>query len=317
MAFFRDKKILVTGGKGFIGSHLVEALLAKGVKKAKIIIPASQKDDLYLLKNCLRLTKGVNLVFHLAADIGGVAYSKTHPATQLYNCLMMDLNIIEAAKRNKVKKVVLVSCSPAYPQGSPMPLKEEYLFNGPPEESHYGFGWAKRTMIVLAKAYHLEFSMDINVVIANNTYGPRDNFDPETAHVIPALIRKCFEEEKLVIWGDGTPKRDFVYVEDLAKGLLLAAEKLKGPEPVNLGSGMEVSIGDLVKKITRLTSFKGEFIFDQTKPKGQPRRVISIRKARKLLGFLPQTSLEKGLKKTIEWYEKNALAFSSQPTPYL
>lgn len=295
----------MTGGDGFVGSHLVENLLEKrGVAQESIIVPDSQRDDLRIFENCQRLTDGVDLVFHLAADVGGLGYSRSHPATQLRNCSLMDLNIVEAARENKVIKTVLVSCSPAYPQDSPMPLREENLFDGPPEESHLGFGWAKRTMAVLARAYHQEFGMKINVVIANNTYGPRDNFDPETSHVIPALIRKCSEEKELTVWGDGSPLRDFIYVKDLAEGIVLAAEKLDIPEPSNLASGAEVSIKELVEKIVQLTGFAGKVVYDSSKPTGQARRAVDITKARRLLGFEPQISLEKGLQETIDWYEE-------------
>ncbi len=302
---WQNRKILVTGGTGFIGSHVVDNLVEKRrAKRENIIIPNSQKDDLRVFENCLKLTRGVNLIFHLAADVGGLAYSKTHPATQAYNCMVMDLNLVEATRKNEVGKIVLVSCSPAYPKNSPMPLKEENLFNGPPDESHFGFGWAKRTMAVLAKTYHQEFGMDVNVVVANNTYGPRDNFDLETAHVIPSLVKKCFEEKKLVIWGDGSPKRDFIYVKDLVEGIILAAERLNTLEPINLGSGREISIKNLVNLIVKLTDFKGKVVWDLTKPKGQPQRLVDIAKSKKLLGFKPNYSLEEGLKETIEWYKK-------------
>jgi len=298
-------KILVTGGEGFVGSHLVENMVEKrGFAKEDIIVPNSQRDDLRIFENCQRLTDGVGLVFHLAADVGGLGYSRSHPATQLRNCSLMDLNIVEAAQKNKVTKTVLVSCSPAYPQGSPQPLREENLFDGPPEKAHLGFGWAKRTMAVLAKTYHQESEMDVNVVIANNTYGPKDNFEPETSHVIPTLIRKCFEKKELVVWGDGSPRRDFVYVKDLAEGIILVAEKLNTPEPVNLASGVEVSIKELVEKIVKLTNFTGKVIYDPSKPKGQARRAVDITKARQLLGFEPRVFLEAGLRETIDWYEK-------------
>lgn len=305
MNHFCGKKILVTGGKGFIGSHLVEALRKNEADKKDIVIPDSQKDNLRVLGNCLRVTKGVDLLFHLAADVGGVAYSKTHPATQLHNCLLIDLNLLKAARKNKVGKVVLVSCSPAYPKNAPMPLLEESVFDGLPADSHLGFGWAKRTMAVLAWAYRQEFGMNVNIVIPANAYGPGDNFDPETSHVIPSLIRKCFKEKELVIWGNGSPKRDFIYVADVVDGLLLAAERLDTLEPVNLGSGEEVSIAELVKTIVKISGFKGKLIFDETKPKGELRRVVSIEKAKNLLGFSPKTTLGEGLKKTILWYKKS------------
>lgn len=291
-----------------MGSHLVEALVKRGVKKKNIVVPDRSKDDMRVFENCLQLTKKVDLVFHLAADVGGVAYSKAHPATQLYNCLSMDLNLLEAARKNKVKKVVLVSCSPAYPKEATMPLLEKGLFDGPPDDSHLGFGWAKRTMVVLAKAYHQEYGMNINVVIGNNTYGPGDNFDPESSHVIPSLIRKCFEKKELVIWGDGSPKRDFIYVKDLVEGILLAAEKLNTPEPINMGSGKETSIRELVGLIVKLSGFRGKMVYDRTKPKGQSRRVVSTKKAKKALGFSPKVSLEEGIDRTIRWYEKSRKA---------
>lgn len=303
--FWYDKKILVTGGAGFIGSHVVDNLLRKRqVKKRDIVIPRSKDCDLRIFKNCQKLMRGVDIVFHLAADVGGIAYSRTHPATQYYNCALMDLQLMEAACKEGVEKIVLVSCTPAYPAGAKMPLREDDLFGGMSEDTHFGFGFAKRTMIVLAQVYSKEFGLNSAVVVANNTYGPRDDFDPETSHVIPALIRKCFEEKRLVIWGDGSPKRDFIYVKDLVEGIILAAEKLNTPEPMNLSSGKEISIKNLVSLIVELTDFKGKVVWDVTKPKGQLRRSVDITKAKKLLGFKPDYPLEKGLKETIEWYRE-------------
>ncbi len=305
--FWEDKTVLVTGGHGFIGSHVVDILKEqKGVKDEQLRVPSSKEHDLRNFEDCLEVTKDVDVVLHLAAKVGGVGYSSQFPATQYYENVLMDLQMVEAAKESKVGKFTLVSSSCAYPLDAPYPLKEEYLFNGLPQETNRAYGIAKRVQVVQAEAYRDQYDMNIVVVVPNNAYGPRDHFSPEYSHVIPSLIRKCLEAEpdgEVVIWGDGTPTRDFLYVKDFAHGVILGAEKLKDSEPVNIGSGTETAIKDLADLIGKHTGFKGEFTYDSSKPNGQQRRSVDISLAREKLEFEPQYTLEEGLKETIEWYK--------------
>ncbi len=309
MIDLRNKKILVTGGHGFIGSAVVNNLIKKrGVPTENIIAPRSSEMDCrdYAQVKQVMEDNGVDVVIHLACLIGGVGYSSTHPATQYYNNILMDLQVVEAAKDAKLERVVLVSSSCAYPKETAYPLREEYIWEGLPQETNLAYGVAKRLMTVQGPAYRQEFGLDVVVVVPNNGYGPKDNFDPEYSHVIPALIRRCVAgEDPLVVWGDGTPTRDFLYVEDFAEGVLLSAERLEGDEYVNIGNGTETSIKELVSTVQRLTSHTGEIVYDTSKPNGQPRRSVDISKAEKLIGFKPAYSLEEGLKETIEWYLKN------------
>jgi len=302
--FWKHKKILITGGRGFVGSHVVDFLLQKRrVSQSQLVIPDSKKDDLRNPRQASRVVRGVDIVLHLAADVGGIGYSSTHPATQMNNCLQIDLNVLAAAAGEKVEKIVCVSSAVAYPATAKSPLQEKDLFQGEPAQGGYGYGFAKRMAVVLSRAYHEEKGLPVAVLLAANAYGPRDDFDPKTSHVIPSLIRKCFTEKKLVVWGDGSQVRDFIYVKDFAQAVVLAAERLETHEPVNIGSGEEISIKNLVNLIVKLTGFKGKITWDITKPKGQPRRLIDISKAKKLLGFKPSHSLEEGLKETIKWYK--------------
>ncbi len=303
------KRILVTGGKGFIGRTLVANLIEKrGVPQKNIIIPDKRKDDLRIFENSKRLVleHKPDIIIHLAAVVGGVGFSSKFPATQYYQNTLIDLHIVEAARENPKTKVVLVSSSCAYPRDTEYPMKEEYIWDGLPQETNRAYGIAKRIQLVQAEAYQQEHGMNIVVVVPNNAYGPGDNFDPESSHVIPSLIRKCLEgQTPLVVWGDGTPTRDFLYVKDFVEGVLLAAEKLE-PEHghVNLGSGIETKISDLVSTIARLTGYNGTVVYDKTKPNGQPRRSVSIEKAEHTLGFTPEYELERGLTETIEWYKR-------------
>lgn len=304
----KNKKIVVTGGAGFVGLHLIENLAKKRkVDPKNILVPRSKKSDLRIFANARKAVRGSDVVFNLACDVGGSGYSRLHPATQCYNALLLALQVIEAAKEQGVEKVVMVSSTCAYPEGAPQPFKEENLYGGLPNPSLDGYGMAKRMTAFLTDIYNREYGLNAAVVVPNNAYGPGDNFDLKTGHVIPSLIRRCLTEKELVVWGDGTPTRDFLYVEDFAEGVILAAEKLNTPKPVNLGSGKEVSIRKLVELIVELTGFKGPVIFDKTKPQGQVKRAVDIKKARKLLGFKPKWSLQEGLKKTIQWYKENNL----------
>jgi GDP-L-fucose synthase len=303
MGFWDNKKVLVTGGAGFVGSHVVDRLLGRGVPRDRVVVPRSRECDLRVLENCRRAVQGADVVVHLAAAVGGIGYSKGHPATQYYNCLLMDLHMVEAARDAGVEKFVSISSACAYPLEAPYPLREESLFTGVPQETNRAYGFAKSMMVAQAEAYSKQYGMNIAVLVGANAYGPRDNFHPEHSHVIPSLIRKCHEDrEELVVWGDGTPTRDFLYVEDFAEGVLLAAERLEGWEPVNIGTGREISVRDLVAVIADLSGFRGRVRYDPSKPGGQPRRVISIDRARARMGFEPRTPLEEGLRRTIEWY---------------
>ncbi len=306
--FWSEKKILVTGGSGFIGSHIVRDLIEnRGVLRENIRIPRSKDCDLRIIDNARRISEGVDIVIHLAADVGGLGYTQRYPADQYYNCALLDLQMAKAAQEAGVEKFVTLSSTTAYPENAPMPLKEEDLFGARPAKSHIGYGWVKRNLVPLAEIWHEQYNMNFIVVIANNAYGPGDNFDPETSHVIPSIIRKCFKDKELVVWGDGTQLRDFIYVEDLARAVILATELLGGAEYLNVASGQEVSIGELTKLIRRLCQFRGEVIFDVTKPKGEACRTVNIEKAQKLIKFKAKFSLEEGLSKTIEWFKKERL----------
>lgn len=303
MSFWDGKKVLVTGGAGFIGSHVVDNLVQKrGVARQDIVVPRSQDCDLRVFENCLRVVEGVDVVIHAATTVGGIKYNNENLATQFYNPNLINSQIVEAARLEGVEKFVSVCCVCAYPKDAPYPLTEDSLFCGRPEETHLGYGFAKRMMVPQAEVYHKQHGMNIVVVIPVNSYGPRDNFDKETAHVIPAIIRKCFEDEELVIWGDGSPVRDFLCVEDTADGIVLMAEQLNTWEPVNLGSGTTVSIREIVDLIVGMAGFKGKVTWDPTKPNGQPLRVVDTGRAQRLLGWEPRYSIEEGLRRTIEWF---------------
>lgn len=301
--FWQDKRVLVTGGGGFIGSFVIDNLVdLRGMKRENIVVPRSRDCDLRIFENCQRAVEDCQMVLHLAARTGGIAYSRSHPATQYYDCSLINLNVLEAARLAGVEKFVAISNLLAYPATARMPLREEDVYNGKIAETHLGIGLSKRDLLLMAEMYHREFGMNVAVVLSANAYGPRDRFDSEVSHVIPATIMKCCQLPELVVWGDGTPTRDFLYVEDIAEGLVLAAEKLEGPQFVNIASGQEVSIRDLVYLIAKLTGFKGRIIFDTSKTSGDPRRAAKTDRARQLLGFRPCFSLEEGLKRTIEWY---------------
>jgi GDP-L-fucose synthase len=302
----KNKKILVTGGAGFIGSHVVDVLVkSRGVNKKNIRVPRSKDLDLTVYENARKAVKGMDVVFHLASDVGGSGYSRLHPATQYYQSMILELQILEAAKDEGVEKVVLVSSTCAYPEDAPLPLREEDLFGGLPAIAQDGYGMAKRMAIFMADIYHREYGLNVVTVIPNNAYGPRDDFDLEGGHVIPSIIKKCLEEKELVVWGDGKASRDFFYVEDFAESVVLAMEKLEGQAPVNLGSGTETSIKEIVTLVTKLTNFKGKVTFDRTKPKALLRRSVDVSKAYERMGFKPKWKLEDGLKATIKWYLKN------------
>jgi len=305
--FWRDKRVLVTGGAGFVGSHVVERLRqTRAVSEENIVVPRSSTHDLRQLDQCEDVMRGVRIVLHLAGDVGGMGYSAGHPASQYYNSTLIDLHVMEAARRAGIDKMIAVGSATAYPAQAVSPLREEALFDGLPFASHLGYGYAKRSLAVQVRVFQRQYGLDAAVVMPTNSYGPRDNFDRATSHVIPATIGKCLEDPRLVVWGDGSAVRDFLYVEDLAEGVLLAAERLAPGEHVNLGSGEEVSVKDLVTLIAELTGFVGTIVFDADKPGGEARRVLCTERAKRLIGFEPRWTLRDGLARTLDWYRAAA-----------
>jgi GDP-L-fucose synthase len=301
--FWSGKRIVVTGGAGFIGSHVVERLLeTRGVPRDRVVVPRSRDCDLRRPEQAERLLEGSHVVIHLAAVTGGIQFSRAHPADQYRDSTLIDLNVFAAAARLRVQKLVAIGNLFAYAGDAPVPLREETLFDGLPSESHRGVGWMKRNLALLADLYHREHGLAATVVYSANAYGPRDSIDLAHAHVIPSTIMKCMREQKLLVWGDGSPTRDFLFASDVAEGLLLAAERLDPPGYVNIGSGAEVSIRTLVETVVQATDFKGEVVFDSQKPGGDARRCTSVDKAQRLLDFKPTCSLQEGLSKTVTWY---------------
>ncbi len=306
---WENLSVLVTGGSGFLGSRVVNTLKEKGAKN--IIIPCSKDCDLRLKENCSRITKDVDIVFHLAAKVGGIGLNRDKPGELFYDNIIMGTNLIEESRKNQVKKFISLGTICSYPKFTPMPFKEESIWDGYPEETNAPYGLAKKMLLVQSLAYKEQYNFNSIVVFPTNLYGPNDNFDDNTSHVIPALIKKIHNSKKenkdsIIVWGDGTPTRDFLYVDDAADGIVLTAEKYEDQEPLNLGSGKEISIKELVEKLLELMDAKMELKWNTDKPNGQPRRCVSIDKARKLIGFEPKTNLENGLKNTISWYESHS-----------
>ncbi|MCJ7424346.1 GDP-L-fucose synthase [Candidatus Bathyarchaeota archaeon] len=310
MGFWTDKKILVTGGAGFLGSFIVEKLVKeRKVDAGEIRIPRSQETDLRRWENCVKAVKDIDVVIHLAAKVGGIGFNKKYPATLFYENAIMGIQLMEAAREEGIQKFVAIGTVCAYPKHTPVPFREEDLWNGYPEETNAPYGISKKILWVQAKAYRDQYGFNAIYLLPVNLYGPRDNFDPEQSHVIPALIKKMVDaksegKKKVVVWGTGKASREFLYVEDAAEGILLAAEKYNKPDPINLGAGKEITIAELVKLIVRFTGYQGKIINDDSKPDGQPRRCLDTSKAKKEFGFEAKTDLKEGLKRTIEWYTK-------------
>jgi GDP-L-fucose synthase len=308
--FWKDQKVCVTGGAGFLGSFIIEKLQKLGAKE--VFVPLIEKYDLVDPQSIKRMLDDSepDIILHLAAQVGGIGANREHPAEFFYNNLMMGVQLIHQAYLRKVKKFVALGTVCAYPKFTPVPFKEADLWNGFPEETNAPYGLAKKMLLVQSQSYRQQYGFNSIFLLPVNLYGPRDNFNLESSHVIPALIRKCIEArdsgfKEVVVWGDGSPTREFLYVEDAAQGILLAAELYNGSEPVNLGSGFEISIHDLAEIITRLTGYKGKLTWDKSKPNGQPRRCLNTSRAEDYFGFKAQVNFEEGLSKTIEWYEHN------------
>jgi GDP-L-fucose synthase len=307
MINLKNKEILVTGGAGFLGRHLVAKLKERGCKD--IFIPLIEDYDLVNMEAIKRLYADAkpNIVIHLAAKVGGIGANRQNPGKFFYDNLMMGVQMMEVGRQAGIEKFVALGTVCSYPKFTPVPFKEEDLWNGYPEETNAPYGLAKKMLLVQSQAYRQQYGFNSIFLLPVNLYGPGDNFDLDSSHVIPALIRKCIDAQKqglteIVVWGTGKPTREFLYVEDAAEAIILATEKYNKPEPVNIGAGFEISIKDLVKLIVKLTGLKGKIIWDKTKPDGQPRRCLDIKKAAKEFGFKAKTSFEEGLKKTIEYY---------------
>jgi GDP-L-fucose synthase len=307
MSFWQDKTVLVTGGSGFLGSFVVDKLRARGARG--IAAPRAQDydlRDLVAIQSLLKRTRP-DLIIHLAARVGGIGANRAHPAEFFYDNLMMGVQLLHEAWRSEVEKFVAIGTVCAYPKHTPVPFREDDLWNGYPEETNAPYGLAKKMLLVQSQAYRQQYGYNSIFLLPVNLYGPGDNFDLESSHVIPALIRKCVEarergQTSIVAWGDGSPTREFLYVEDAAEGILLAAERYNNSDPVNLGSAFEISIKDLTELIARLTGFEGTLLWDTSKPNGQPRRKLDTSRAEREFGFRASTGFEEGLRRTIDWY---------------
>ncbi len=304
-SFWHGKRVLVTGGAGFLGTQVVKQLKELGPKEVRI--PLSKKFDLRNQADCKKVVRNIDVVIHLAANVGGIGYNQKFPGTLFYDNLLMGVYMMEEARKAKVKKFVAVGTVCAYPKFTPVPFHEKDLWNGYPEETNAPYGLAKKMMLVQGQAYRQQYGFDSIFLLPVNMYGPGDNFDPDSSHVIPALIKKFVEAKQkkspeVVVWGTGKPTREFLYVEDAARGILLAAEKYNSAEPVNIGSSWEISIRELAYVIAECVQYEGKIIFDKTKPDGQPRRKLDVSRAKKEFGFVAQTPFAKGLQVAVDWY---------------
>ena len=309
---FPFQRVVVTGGAGFLGSYVVDKLRARGCKD--IIVPRKADYDLVRIEAVRKLFEDTRpeLVIHLAAIVGGIGANRVNPGRYFYDNLMMGVQLIEEARLSGIKKFVATGTICAYPKFTPVPFKEEDIWNGYPEETNAPYGLAKKMMLAQSQAYREQYGFNSIFLLPVNLYGPRDNFDLETSHVIPALIRKCVEAKQLgaehiVCWGNGTATREFLHAEDCAEGILLAAEKYDKSDPVNLGAGFEVSIKELAEKIAELCDYRGRIVWDTSKPDGQPRRCLDTSRAFSNFGFRAQVPFEEGLRQTIQWYQRTLL----------
>lgn len=303
--FTKKSKILITGGNGFLGNRVVYFLKKRGYQN--LIIPSSKQYDLRDSSKCHFLVKGVDVVIHLAANVGGIGYNLNYPADLFYDNIIMGVNLLHESSKAKVKKFVAVGTVCAYPKYTPVPFREEQLWDGYPEETNAAYGLAKKMLLVGGNSYRTQYGLNSIYLIPVNMYGPKDNMHLENSHVIPALISKFYKAKKLnlsevVVWGTGKVSREFLFVDDGAKAIVQAMEKYNDAAPINIGTGLEITISELVDKISALIGFKGKIIWDKSKPDGQPRRCLNVEKAEKAFDFKAKTDFNTGLKKTIQWY---------------
>lgn len=307
-----SKKILLTGGSGFLGTFVSRELEARGVKKSNIKIPRSRELDLRKWESCLKAVEDTDIVIHLAAKVGGIGFNLKYPGELFYDNAIMGIQLMEAARQSGVEKFVAVGTVCAYPKFTPVPFKEDNLWDGYPEETNAPYGVAKKALLVQAESYRKQYGFNAIYLVPVNLYGPGDHFDPEDAHVIPALILKFFDAkdrglEKVTAWGTGNPSREFLYVKDAARGIVMAAERYEKSGPVNIGSGEEIRIGELVYMIKELVGYEGEVEWDTSRPDGQPRRKLDVSRAKEEFGFESEVSLAEGLVETVEWYRTHIL----------
>jgi len=306
--FWENKTILITGAHGFLGKFLTNKI--KDRQPKSLLIPRHSELDFRNFEHCVKATENVDIVIHLAAKVGGIGFNLENPGELFYENILMGINLIEASRVNKVGKFVALGTICAYPKFTPVPFKEEDLWNGYPEETNAPYGLAKKMLLVQLQAYRKQYGFNGIYLLPVNMYGPSDNFDPKSSHVIPALIKKCVDAvnngvDEIVVWGTGNASREFLYVEDCAEAIVLAAERYNKADPVNIGVGKEITIKNLVNKIVALTNFGGKVVWDTSKPDGQPRRCLDTTKAEKEFGFIAKTDFDEGLKKTIEWYKSD------------
>lgn len=313
--FWNDQRVTVTGGAGFLGSYVVERLRQRGCRE--VFVPRSRDYDLVDAGAVRRLYDEArpDLVIHLAARVGGIGANRENPGRFFYENLMMGVQLMEEARHREVRKFVAIGTVCAYPKFTPVPFREDDLWNGYPEETNAPYGLAKKMLLVQAQAYRRQYGFNAIFLLPANLYGPRDTFDAAVSHVIPAVIKKCVDarergDGEITVWGTGTPTREFLYADDAAEAILLAAERYDGSEPVNIGSGKPMAIRDLVARIAELTKFRGRVVWDATQPDGQPRRHLSTRKAEEAFGFVAKTPFEEGLRRTLAWYEQQTLGLS-------
>ena len=309
MRSWNDKKVIVTGGAGFLGQVLVENLKNRGA--TEIFVPKIEEYDLRKLSAIKKMYKKANadIVIHLAAVVGGIGANRENPGKYFYDNLIMGVQLLDVARHVGISKFVSIGTICAYPKYTKVPFKEADLWNGYPEETNAPYGLAKKMLLVQSQAYREQYGFNSIFLLPVNLYGPGDNFSPKSSHVIPALIKKCIDakvegKDEIVVWGTGKATREFLYVDDAARGIILATEKYNKSDPVNLGAGFEISIKDLVDLIVKLTGFKGKVVWDKTKPDGQPRRCLDTSRAKKEFGFVAKTKFEAGLKNTISWYKR-------------
>ena len=309
-SYWQGRRVCVTGGAGFLGSYVLEGLRQRGA--GEVFVPLIEEYDLVRPEEVRRMLADArpDVILHLAAHVGGIGANRQHPAEFFYDNLMMGVELMHQAWKAGVEKFVALGTVCSYPKFTPVPFSEDSLWDGYPEETNAPYGLAKKMLLVQAQSYRAQYGFNAIFLIPVNLYGPRDNFNPASSHVIPALIRKCLEaadegRDEVVVWGDGSPTREFLYAGDAAEGILLAAERYDGPAPVNLGSGREISIKDLAELIARLTGFEGRLVWDTAQPNGQPRRALDTSRAEALFGFRAQMAFEQGLRRTVEWYRQH------------